>query len=549
MTYWPDPIPRRLDYPAVSVGELLTAVCRRFADQVVVEDGAEEVTFAQLLAESSALAHALHADGFGPGDTVLLHLPNGRDYVVAYTGVQLAGAAVSPANPLHPVDGLRHQIQESRAVAVLSHPDHVESALRAAEGTAVRRIVRTAGSAAAPAARNPPDVLSLADYAAGQPTEPPAPKATSEDIAHLAFTGGTTGVSKGVRVLNRNVIANVTQAVAWRGGYAIDLASGELELRSFGRDDTGLQAGRGVSIVAGPMYHAQALINTLFMITAGARIVIMGRFDPDVMLGLIESKRATYLNGSPTMWHALLACPSARTRDLTSVQVVSSGAAPIDLETMKALRSVFPSAMLNEGWGLTEGTCLVAASPAFHGARRKLGSVGQPVPDTTLEVRAPDGTVLGPNEHGELWVRGPQVSDGYLGHDELTAEQFVDGWLRTGDIGCVDEEGFVFISDRLKDMLIYKGYNVYPRELEELIVQYPGVDGAAVVGRPDAAAGQLPVAFVVAKPGAEIDPVQLQAFVAERVLPYKKLREVHVIDELPSSAAGKILKAELRKQL
>jgi len=550
--YWPEGIPHHLDYPEVGVGELLTAVCRRFADHVAIEDGEERLTFGRLLEEGSAFAHALQADGVGPGDTVLMHLPNSRWFVVAYVGVQLAGATLSPANPLHPVDGLRHQLQDAGAEVVVSHPDHVAHALAAREGTGIRRIVVVPGTSAAPASTEIPAadaVVTIADYCAGRPTDPPAPKATPGDVAHLAFTGGTTGVSKGVRVLNRNVVANVCQAVAWRGGMTVAVTADDLVLTTLGRDDIGLHEGRGVSIMAGPMYHAQALINTLFMLATGARIVIMGRFSPERMLELIESRRATYINGSPTMWHALLTCPAARERDLSSLQVVSSGAAPIDLETMRGLRSIFPSAMLNEGWGLTEGTCLVTAAPAFHGARRKLGSVGQPVPDTELEVRGPDGGVLPAGEHGELWVRGPQVTDGYAGHDELTAEQYVDGWLRTGDIGYVDDEGFVFISDRLKDMLIYKGYNVYPRELEEILVRHPAVDAAAVVGRPDPAVGQIPVAFVVLHAGAEASAEELMSFVAEQVLPYKKIREVHLVPALPANPAGKILKTELRSRL
>lgn len=554
-TCWPSGIPRHLEYPAVGVGELLAAACRRFSDHVAVEDGDEELPYAGLLSEASAWARALRADGLGPGSLVLLHLPNGRDFVVAYLGVQLSGAAISPANPLQPATALHDQVVEGGCAAIITHPDHAATAIEAAAGTQVRRIVVVPGSAAAPATCEAPADGSLVDRAAylnGGSTEPPeAPEmpASPEDLAHLAFTGGTTGVSKGVRVLNRNVVANVVQAVAWRAAHAVAVEDGKLCLTPLGRDDTALPLGEGVTIVAGPMYHAQALINTLFMLLTGARIVIMGRFDPDRMLEVIETRRATYINGSPAMWHALIGCASAGRRDLGSLQAVSSGAAPIDRETMRALRGLFPAAMLNEGWGLTEATCLVTATPAFHGARRKLGSVGQPICDTLLEVRAADGTVVGLGEHGELWVKGPQVTAGYLGRDDLTDEQYVDGWLRTGDIGYVDQEGFVFISDRLKDMLIYKGYNVYPRELEELIVRFPGVDAAAVVGRPDPGAGQLPVAFVVARPGSTVDGAALQAYVAEHVVPYKKLREVHLVDRLPTNPAGKILKAELRARL
>lgn len=408
------------------------------------------------------------------------------------------------------------------------------------------------GSTAAPAhlpVLDVPGVTPLADYVAGQPPLPPLATATPDDIAHLPFTGGTTGVPKAVRVLHRNAVGNIAQALAWRAGLAMSCQAGELSLTSLGRDDAGMREGHYVALVVGPMYHSHALLNTLVFLTSGARIVIAGRFRPERLLELIEAKKATYITGSPAMWHALLKCDGAENRDLTSVEVVSSGAAPIDPATMNALYSLFPNAMFNEGWGLTEGTCLVTATPGFHGARRKPGSVGQPVPDTDLEVRDPQGEMLGPNERGELWIRGPQVTDGYLGRPELTAEQYVDGWLRTGDLGYVDDDGFIFVSGRLKDMLLYKGYNVYPRELEDLLAQHPDVDTVAVVGRDDEEVGQVPVAFVAPQEGAAPDPQELMAYVAARVLPYMKIRELHLVDQLPTNAAGKILKTELREQL
>ena len=551
-SYWPQGVPRHLHYPAVSVGELLTGICRHFADLVAIEDGDEQLTYGGLLARASRMAHALRADGIGPGDTVLLHLPNGRDSVVAYAGIQLAGATVSPANPLSTVAGLRHQLEDSRSRILVTHPDHVETAVAASRDTSVQRVVVTPGSTGVPRHTSPITVNGATGwetYVAGHPEGPPAAKGTPDDVAHLAFTGGTTGVSKGVRVLNRNVVGNVCQAVAWRAGALITMDGAAFGLSLLGHDDVGLPPGRGVSVIAGPMYHAHALINLLAMLATGTRIIIMGRFSPERMLELIESRRATYITGSPTMWHALLSSPGAHDRDLSSLQVVSSGAAPINVQTLRALRSIFPSAMVNEGYGLTEGTCIVTSAPGFHSARRKLGSVGQPLPDTEIEVRGSDGDVLAPGQPGEIWVRGPQVTDGYQFHDDLTREQYVDGWLRTGDVGHVDEEGFLFISDRVKDMLIYKGYNVYPRELEEVLLEHPDVDVAAVVGRSDDAVGQLPVAFVVPRAGTAVAPEEIMAFVAARVLPYKKIREVHVLDALPSNPAGKILKTELRARL
>jgi long-chain acyl-CoA synthetase len=550
--YWPDGVPRTLEYPAVSLTEFLESICRHHGDRVAIEDGEERLSYTRLLEEASVVANALRADRVEEGDVVLLHLPNSVWWVVSYVGVLLAGATVSPASPLQPAAGLRSQLVEVGAVAAISHPDHAPTLLEAREGTRLRRVVVAPGTDAAPATAPIPAaeaVVGMRDWMSGRSTEPPAVTVTPESVAHLAFTGGTTGVSKAVRVLHRNMVANIAQSFAWRTGRVLGMRDGAICMTPAVRDDTAIVVGRTVGLTVAPLYHAQALYNMALMLAAGGTTILLGRFTPERMLERIEQRRVTYTNGSPSMWHALLACPQAQTRDLSSLRVVSSGAAPIDGETMRGLRKIFPSAMLNEGYGLTEAVALVAATPGYRDVRRKLGSVGQPIPDTELEIRDDAGRVLGPGERGELWVRGPQVTGGYHGHDDLTAAQFVDGWLRTGDIAYVDEEGFVFICDRAKDVLLYKGYNVYPRELEELLVQHPDIDAAAVVGRDDVAVGQVPVAFVVPRDGAHLHVDEVLRFVATRVAPYQKIREVHVVEKLPTSAPGKILKNQLRKQV
>ncbi|NMD55924.1 MULTISPECIES: class I adenylate-forming enzyme family protein [Tsukamurella] len=549
--YWPENIPRHLEYPTVGVGQLLTAACRLHGDRVAVEDGDLRMTYAQLWDEATSVAAALVADGVRPGDVVLVHLPNTVWFVVTYLGVQLAGAVVSPVSPLRQVAGLRDQALEVDAVLAFSHPSHVGALVEAAAGTGLRRIVVVPGSAAAPAesASVGDSVIGFAEWTVKQPREFEPVVVDRDALAHLVFTGGTTGVSKGVRTLQRNVVAQITQALAWRMGSLITVdKNGRLQFTQY-RTDGALAIGETVSLIVGPLYHTQSLLTMCNLICAGASIVFPGRFSPESVLRLIEEKGVTYINGSPSMWHSLLSCPDIRTRDLSSLRALSSGAAPLDHETLTTMKDVFPRAMLIEGYGLTEGTCLVLSVPGFHGARHKQGSVGQPIPDTEFEIRDADGQALGAGAQGELWLRGPQIADGYHRHPDKTAEQFAGGWLRTGDIAYADDEGFLFISGRAKDMLVYKGYNVYPRVLEELLTSDPNVDSAAVVGRSDPNAGQIPVAFVVPRPGRTVEPDQLLADVAGQVLPYQRVREIIVVDALPTSAAGKILKNDLRARL
>ncbi|SEH00991.1 long-chain acyl-CoA synthetase [Nonomuraea solani] len=534
--YWPAGMPVSLDYPELTVGELLTTAARLHGDRTAVIDGPERLTFTQLHARAVAFAHAARDAGVRDGDAVLLHLPNSVWFLAGYYGALLAGATVVLADPRQPAPALRAQLLDSGAVLTASHPDHVATLRAAAPESALRTIVLV-----------PP----VADVITGQATAPET-AVTPDDVAHIAYTGGTTGEPKGVRVLHRNVVANVTQMTAWRAAHLLTTDDGVPRLRPIpGLHDAGVSPGNAVTVSVAPLFHAHALINVNFLLLCGTTIVLPGRFHPERLLTAIEDHRATYVTGSPAMWHALLDSPGLGIRDLSSVQVISSGAAPMDPATLRALAAAFPNAIISEGYGLTEATCLVTAAPLLRGARRKPGSAGLPIFDTTVQIRSPgDGAaVLGPDEPGELWVRGPQVTAGYLNRPADTAGQFAGGWLRTGDLGRIDEEGFVFITGRAKDMLIYKGYNVYPRELEDILHAHPDVGAAAVVARPVPEVGEEPVAFVVPRRGADVDPEAVMAFVAERVLPYKKVREVHVVGALPTSPAGKILKAELRARL
>ncbi|WP_024793652.1 class I adenylate-forming enzyme family protein [Tomitella biformata] len=547
----------QLDYPRVSMALWPASMGALYGERPAIVDGDRVCTYRELDERTGRFASALVAAGVRPRDVVLLHLGNCVEFLVSYYGALRAGATVTLVNPLQPRPGLRKQIEETSAVAAVTQPAQLDTLLGAAAGTAIATIVVVSdGPLELPESAAPTPgvtVVGLDEFSRGHDADFTPIAVGGEDIAHIAFTGGTTGASKGVRVLHRNVVANVTQMCAWRAGHQIAMSdAGLVELRPIdGLDVRGVVPGAGATIVVSPLFHAHALINTSFLLLCGATQVLAGRFDPARMLALIETHGASYITGSPAMWHALVAHPDIATRDTSSVRVVASGAAAIDHVTLDALAAAFPNASIAEGYGLTEGTCVVTTAPLVVGADFRQGSVGLPIFDTQVQIRDQDSPaeVLADGERGALWVRGPQVTDGYLGHPEATAQQYVDGWLDTGDIAYRDEDGYIYICDRAKDMLIYKGYNVYPRELEEILVTHPAVSSAAVVGREAGPVGQEPIAFVVAVDGATLDESELMAFVAEQVLPYKKVREILVVDALPTSAAGKILKTDLRARL
>ncbi|WP_051461347.1 class I adenylate-forming enzyme family protein [Tomitella biformata] len=540
-----------IDYPDLTTATLPATAARLYGDRHAFVFGDKALTYAEFGTQSGRFAAALRASGIGRGDIVLMHMANGIEFVVAYYGTLRSGATVSLVNPLQPAEGLHSQLLDTAARAVVTQAAQAPIALAAVAGTAAELVIVDAPGGLDPNAGA--SAVEFWDFTGSAAEEYTCTDLCGDDIAHVSYTGGTTGIPKGVRVLHRNVLANVAQTMMARTGHQIlrraDGQFGFSEDVRPGSWEMGL--GEDVGIVVSPLFHVHALVLLNSSLLSGVTSVFTGRFAPAVMLELIERHRVTAISGSPAMWHALAAHPDARTRDLSSVRVITSGAAPLDLPTAESLRAMFQSAQVGEGYGMTEATAVVTVPPMTGRYPVKDGSVGVPLFDTEVQVRALDGSgaVLAANERGTLWVHGPQVADGYLNKPEATAAQFVDGWLDTGDVGHVDEDGFVFISDRIKDMLLYKGYNVYPREIEDILVTHPGVDAAAVVGRSSPEVGEEPVGFVVPVAGSAVSEQELMEFVAARVLPYQKLRDVVFLEQLPVTATGKISKVALRGRL
>ncbi|RVU22445.1 long-chain-fatty-acid--CoA ligase [Streptomyces antnestii] len=548
-------MPAHLSYPEASVGDLLAGSARRYPDRVALRDGDHTLTFAELHEQALRFARGLRERGITEGDVVALHQPNSLWFPVTYYGILLAGAVVAPVNPTLPAAALRAQLDEAGARAVVTHPA-TAATLREAGTDGLEPVVLVPPSDAAPGDPAPVDgTVPLAALLAGVPE--PGPRVSPDAVAHLSFTGGTTGRSKAVEVRHRHVVANCLQFTCWRAAAlpAVDLDGGVfLDPVDGAATEYITPPGEGVSIAVAPFFHAMGLVGQSIGVLSGTTVVLCGRFEPGRFLDQAEKFAATAIAGSPALFHALLAAPSAQGRALPTVRVVNSGAAPIDTTTLRALRTLFPRACVVEGYGLTEATMGVTSGITDPDDLVPIGSVGLPVFDTDVEIRdlVDTGRCVPDGETGELWARGPQITAGYPGHPELTAEQFVDGWLRTGDLARCDERGHVYIVGRAKDMLIYKGYNVYPGQLEEILSGHPAVAQVSVVGVPSAEAGEIPVAYVVARadasPGA--GPAlgeELMAHVSARVAPYQRVREVRFLDALPTSAAGKILKAELRR--
>lgn len=554
MPLTPPGLPTSLVVPPVDVGSVLRGAARRYADRVAFHHDGVEQTFNELLARASQIANGLTAQGIRAGDVVAVHLGNRLDYPSIYYGILMAGAVFGPTNPLLPPMELAFQLEDVGAAAVITSgpPAAVLASIR---GRIPARLIITvdADRANADASELFDEAISLATLVADQSSTPPPPlKEATDRLAHIAYTGGTTGRSKGVLLTHRHIVTNILQSSTWATGSVPILdAAGDLTLDQIGSPlDWPVPLGTAVAVNLTPWFHAMGVIGYLSVpILTGTTAVIHERFDPATYLADVERFGATTMGGAPPIFVALLRHPDLATRDLSSVRSMSSGAAPLPIAVLEGLQRRFPEATITEGYGLTEVTMVACGNPSWRSGVRKAGTVGVPGYDTQIKLVDPAGHTVPTGERGEVCIRGPQVMLGYHRQPAATAEAIQDGWLRTGDIGVQDEDGYLSIVDRAKDMLLYKGYNVFPRELEELLHAQAGVSGAAVVGRPDDEAGELPVAFVVLTAGARVTAADLQKAVNAQVTPYKKLREVHLVESIPVSAAGKVLRRELRARL
>jgi acyl-CoA synthetase (AMP-forming)/AMP-acid ligase II len=480
---------------------------------LVDADRAERITYAELGAAVAAVAGGLAALGVRPGDVVALVSHNQPAYAVAVHGIVAAGAAVTPINPAFTPAEIAKILRASAAsVVIAAAPAAAETASAADMAGVEHRFVLGEHPGFRPFAE-------LSDSGLSAP-EVEIDPATA--VAALPFSSGTTGLPKGVRLTHRNLVANLEQN---RHGWPV--GAGEVLPASL------------------PFFHIYGftiILNT--GLAARATVVTLARFELAGYLRMLQEHRATRAFLAPPVVLQLATAPAVDGYDLSSVRLAVCGAAPLDV-------AVAERAEARVGWPIRQGYGMTEASPGTHlvpedeFAATPAGSVGRLLPGT--EARLVDPATLddvAPGESGELWVRGPQVMAGYLDDPGATAATLVEGWLRTGDMARVDDDGVFWIVDRLKELIKYKGYQVPPAELEALLLTHPDVLDAAVVGIPHAQGGEAPKAFVVAARPVGADA--LMAWVAERVAPYKKVRAVQFVDRIPKSPSGKILRRQLR---
>ncbi|HEY1569223.1 MAG TPA: AMP-binding protein [Solirubrobacteraceae bacterium] len=473
----------------------------------------------ELWERSQRLAAGLAELGVVPGERVVVCMANCPEVSITYQALWLAGAVVTPATFLLPAPDLRHVIANAEASAVITTPEFLDKVTEATDGLDhVRFLICTdaAGDGTADG------VVALADLERADP-RPIVPR-TDDDLAALLYTGGTTGRAKGVMLSHANLYFSGSQAHSAARVPGINRHLTTLPLSH----------AYGLLVTIGGMHNEEQGIN-----------VLLRWFDPAVYLSLIGEHALQVSAVVPTMLQILLGLP-LEDYDLSTLQWLSSGGAPLAPEVEEAFCRRVPSVTIRQGYGLTESAALISTNPT---AAVKRGSVGQPVPGTEVEIRDGDGRPLPAGEAGEVCARSPGIMRGYWRAPDATSEALEDGWLHTGDIGYLDDEGYLFIVDRKKDLIIRGGFNVYPRDIEDALVKHPAVQMAAVVGRPSERHGEEVVAVVSLAADAEVTGDDLVGWAREHIGGYKYPREVHLVDAIPLTPVGKIDRKAVRAQL
>lgn len=505
--------------PDVSYAAFVLQHAERLAEKPALIDGltGQKYTYGQLADAVRRVASSLAARGFGKGDVLALYSPNLPEYPIPFLAAALLGGLTTTINPLYTVEELAFQLNDSHALYLITTPAFLEKALAGKQRSQVREVF---------AFGEAPGATPFAVLLQGNGDVPEVEINAQEDVVALPYSSGTTGLAKGVMLTHRNLVANLCQMATIGFVREQDTVIGVL-----------------------PFYHIYGLTVILSLSLAnGATVVSLPRFDLLQFLQVLQNYQVTVGNMVPPIMLALAKQPVVENYDLSHMRVILSAAAPLGKELQEACAARL-NCLVVQAWGMTETSPDVTFHPLTPEAV-KWGSAGVCIPNSECKVVNFDtGEELEANQEGEICARGPQIMKGYLNNPAATAAIMdADGWLHTGDIGYFDEDGYVYIVDRLKELIKYKGMQVAPAELEALLVTHPAVSDAAVIPAPDEEAGEVPKAFVVLKPAAAASAEEIMAYVAGRVAPHKRIRRLEFTNQIPKSASGKILRRLLIEQ-
>jgi long-chain acyl-CoA synthetase len=527
-------VPESIRYPRIPLYMNLEHACLKYEDNVATIFFDQKMTYGQIRDHVRCLATALRDMGVSKGDRVAVMLPNSPQMVIAYYGILEAGGVVTNISPLHVEREIEYELNDSGSETMiyldLFHPRvqavKESTPLKRRIVTSISDYMETPGDVAA---EKEPDLYYFREVIADSSPEIPEVELDPvEDLAALQYTGGTTGLPKGVMLTHRNLMANALQCVMWAREFT--------------------ERGSDVYLSVIPFFHSYG--QTVAMNTAicnAASMILIPQFEINMMLQAIQKYQPNFFPGVPTIYVAILSHPEAKAYGVDRIKLCNSGSAPLPLEVHHQFSRI-SGGIFSEGYGLSEASPVTHSNPIL--GMKKIGSIGVPFPDTDAKIVDVDTgkQEQGVNEAGELIISGPQVMKGYWGKPEETAATLRDGWLYTGDIGTMDEDGYFYIVDRKKDMIIAGGFNIYPREIDEVLFEHPKVQEAVAVGIPDEYRGETVKAYIVLKPGMEATEEEIIAYCREHLAAYKAPRIVEFRPELPKTMVGKVLRRELREE-
>ena len=540
-------VPAELAIPAITIPDLLKRAVEAYPQQPACVFMGARLSYRTLKQQVDRLAAGLHTLGIGRGDRVAIMLPNCPQAILAYYATLSLGAVTVMTNPLYVERELEYQwgdagveavigldlfwpkIQALRQNLPLNHvilsgiQDYMPFFKRLLAPVELRRQGKWVE------VEYDDTVHSLKKLIDAQHSPPPVVELKPEELACLQYTGGTTGLPKGAMLSHRNLIASLSQ------------------IRAFLLYEH--QQAEDIALAIMPFFHVYGMNGLMNMaIHLASTLVLIPQPEIKAIVEAIVAERPTFFTGVPALFVALNNYRTIDQVDLSSIKAIFSGAAPLPVDVMEQFEAR-TGARIAEAYGMTEASSVTHVNPLK--GQRKFGSIGIPIIGTEAKiVGVEDPTIeVGVGEIGELMVKGPQVMQGYWNSPDETANAMIDGWLRTGDIARMDEEGYFYIVDRKKDMILSAGYNVYPREVEEVLYQHPKVLEAAVIGLPDGMRGERIGAYIILKPGQTATPAEIRTFCRERLAPYKQPRTVVFRDNLPKSLAGKVLRRQLREEV
>ena len=533
-------VPPEIQVPDIPLWRFLEESARRFPQNVALEFLGKTLSYQELWGLARRFAQGLKDLGVRPGDRVAIMLPNSPQFVIAFYGTLLAGGVGVNTNPMYTPRELHHQLRDAGARFLVILDQLLPRYLEVKGEVPVEKVVRTGIQDYLPFPKNllyplllrrkgeaPKALEGLPWRAFLRPGTPRPVPLDLDDLALLQYTGGTTGLAKGAMLTHRNLSANALQVRAWIPDF---------------------REGEEVVLGAIPFFHVYGMTVAMNLaLLGGAKLVLLPRPEIKAIVEAIEKHQVTHFPGVPTLYVAFNNFPGIEKRNVKSIRICLSGAAPLPVEVAKRFEEL-TGARLIEGYGLSEASPVTHSNPVL--GLIKKGSIGMPFPGVDAKVVDEEGKELPPGEVGELAVKGPNVMKGYWNRPEETQKTLKDGWLFTGDLAKMDEDGYFYIVDRKKDMIIAGGYNIYPREVEEVLYQHEAVQEAAVVGVPDPYRGETVAAFLVLKPEyqGKVSEKDIERFCRQNLAAYKVPRIIQFRESLPKSSVGKILRRELREE-